>query len=160
MRQQLLWGFLLRLQLLAETPVTPAQPTTAPVKPENKPNKTKDNGKTVKPHAENATNRHGRKYAPAVAIKNTTKPQGTVLNNTQTKQHPQAIAKPQGVVSANKKQNQKTLPQTGAKKLGKISPNFFSCSKSLNSSLLLNTRCRRLYMYRIQDVVFYGKIDS
>ena len=90
--------------LLAETPVTPAQPTTAPVKPENKPNKTKDNGKTVKPHAENATNRHGRKYAPAVAVKNTTKPQGTVLNNTQTKQHPQATAKPQGVVSANKKQ--------------------------------------------------------
>lgn len=105
--------------LLAETPVTPAQPTTAPVKPENKPNKTKDNGKTVKPHAENATNRHGRKYAPAAAVKNTTKPQGTVLNNTQTKQHPQAIAKPQGVVSANKKQNQKTLPQTGAKKVGK-----------------------------------------
>lgn len=105
--------------LLAETPVTPAQPTTAPVKPENKPNKTKDNGKTVKPHAENATNRHGRKYAPAVAVKNTTKPQGTVLNNTQTKQHPQATAKPQGVVSANKKQNQKTLPQTGAKKVGK-----------------------------------------
>ena len=69
MRQQLLWGFLLRLQLLAETPVTPAQPTTAPVKPENKPNKTKDNGKTVKPHAENATNRHGRKYAPAVAVR-------------------------------------------------------------------------------------------
>ena len=137
--------------------MTPAQPTTAPVKPENKP---KDNGKTVKPHAENATDRHGRKYAPAVAVKNTTKPQGTVLNNTQTKQHPQATAKPQGVVSANKKQNQKTLPQTGAKKLGKISPNFFSCSKSLNSSLLLNTRCRRLYMYRIQDVVFYGKIDS
>ena len=75
------------------------EPTTAPVKPENKPNKTKDNGKTVKPHAENATNRHGRKYAPAVAVKNTTKPQG--------------------VVSANKKQNQKTLPQTGAKKVGK-----------------------------------------
>ncbi|MGE9849794.1 hypothetical protein [Lactobacillus amylovorus] len=49
------------------------------------------------------------------------------MNNTQTKQHPQATAKPQGVVSANKKQNQKTLPQTGAKKLGKISPNFFSC---------------------------------
>lgn len=120
--------------------MTPAQPTTAPVKPENKPNKTKGNGKIVKPHAENATDRHGRKYVPAVAVKNTTKSQG--------------------VVSANKKQNQKTLPQTGAKKLGKISPNFFSCSKSLNSSLLLNTRCRRLYMYRIQDIVFYGKIDS
>ena len=126
--------------LLAETPVTPAQPIAAPVKPENKPNKTKGNGKIVKPHAENATDRHGRKYVPAVAVKNTTKPQG--------------------VVSANKKQNQKTLPQTGAKKLGKISPNFFSCSKSLNSSLLLNTRYRRLYMYRIQDIVFYGKIDS
>ncbi|KRK44640.1 hypothetical protein FC63_GL001312 [Lactobacillus amylovorus DSM 20531] len=41
------------------------------------------------------------------------------MNNTQTKQHPQATAKPQDVVSANKKQNQKTLPQTGAKKVGK-----------------------------------------
>ena len=110
--------------------MTPAQPTTAPVKPENKP---KDNGKTVKPHAENATDRHGRKYAPAVAVKNTTKPQGTVLNNTQTKQHPQATAKPQGVVSANKKQNQKTLPQTGAKKLGKISPNFFRAKNLLTA---------------------------
>ncbi|ADQ58173.1 hypothetical protein LA2_00880 [Lactobacillus amylovorus GRL 1112] len=68
--------------LLAETPVTPAQPITAPVKPENKPNKTKDNGKTVKPHAENATNRHGRKYAPAAAVKNTTKPQGKHTNQT------------------------------------------------------------------------------
>ena len=54
--------------------MTPAQPSEAPVKPENKPNKTKDNGKAVKPHAENATNRHGRKYAPAAAVKNTTKP--------------------------------------------------------------------------------------
>ena len=106
MRQQLLWGFLLRLQLLAETPVTPAQPTTAPVKPENKP---KDNGKTVKPHAENATDRHGRKYVPAVAVKNTTKPQG--------------------VVSANKKQNQKTLPQTGAKKVGKNFSQLFFVHK-------------------------------
>ncbi|MDB6255084.1 hypothetical protein ODU75_10430 [Lactobacillus amylovorus] len=38
----------MRLQLLAETPVTPAQPTTAPVKPENKPNKTKDNGQATR----------------------------------------------------------------------------------------------------------------
>lgn len=34
--------------LLAETPVTPAQPITAPVKPENKPNKTKDNGQATR----------------------------------------------------------------------------------------------------------------
>lgn len=113
--------------------MTPAQPTTAPVKPENKPNKTKGNGKIVKPHAENATDRHGRKYAPAVAVKNTTKPQGTVLNNTQTKQHPQATAKPQGVVSANKKQNQKPLPQTGAKKLGKFLPTFFRAKNLLTA---------------------------
>ena len=86
--------------------MTPAQPTTAPVKPENKP---KDNGKTVKPHAENATDRHGRKYVPAVAVKNTTKPQG--------------------VVSANKKQNQKTLPQTGAKKVGKNFSQLFFVHK-------------------------------
>ena len=99
--------------LLAETPVTPAQPIAAPVKPENKPNKTKGNGKIVKPHAENATDRHGRKYVPAVAVKNTTKPQG--------------------VVSANKKQNQKPLPQTGAKKLGKISPNFFRAKNLLTA---------------------------
>ena len=109
--------------------MTPAQPIAAPVKPENKPNKTKGNGKIVKPHAENATDRHGRKYVPAVAVKNTTKPQGTVLNNTQTKQHPQATAKPQGVVSANKKQNQKTLPQTGAKKVGKNFSQLFFVHK-------------------------------
>ncbi len=80
---------------------------------------------------ENATNRHGGKYAPAAAVKNTTKPQGTVLNNTQTKQHPQATAKPQDVVSANKKQNQKTLPQTGAKKAGKNFSQLFFVLKNV-----------------------------
>lgn len=108
------------------TPVTPVRPTNTPVEPEDKPGKSKNNKKnknntkTVKPHAEKKVIRHGNKFVPAAAVKNTkaVNPQPVALNTKQNNTHPEAAVspnKPQDVVLANKKQNQKALPQTGAK---------------------------------------------